>query len=869
MSKQIKLLITASAGTGKTYRLAQIYKAALQSGHPSYRIAATSYTNRAAAEIRSRLLEEGAPEEVADAPIETVHALFRRAIATAPFAAGVDPDFELIGPQTASAYFLEAARTEALLAGTELDRATEERLQDLFQQRVLARKLTPASETEIPLLDLYHRAERRYRDRIAVFFRSPSDLELDAYDLATDKKRVAGAKRVQARLARVLIDEAQDTSPLQHETIRRLFGHVVAVGDPKQAIYRFRQADPRAFEALASEAEKRDALRKTWRHGPNLASFLNAFVKDPKHGAWTEEAATEVVPAEPKKDEKPALILVEGPRVGDARFVEADLVARKIQKLHEEGIPYDEILVLVRQRNHADELMRALDARNIPYTAPTTTPIFERYPVRDLLALLHVLAGEPRYEEYATLITSSALGTGRLADIEKLNPEDPENSFANNFPELHAWVRSLREKAREGIIHALLDAIENPAPGHDAAFIEYLSSADLDAVLFTLAQVEQARTFAEAALIIERLRVYADENQDLKQARGKAVEIMTIHGAKGLQARVVFVYESARDLIYKLEKEPPPLIVDYKGRVTVRENPNYEVVRKVFLKEEKRELRRLLYVALSRAKERLYITAALNSNPRYHPAYSFLHMLGTLDDKGFTLDEKLKEHLRVIPIDAAKYRSPALPFKQDQDEDPLAPTSWLAPYPEPKPAVLSPSAAREEDEFEVSIEAADPEAAIAERNYALVLGTLVHAGIERGWDPDDPGFLETLRAERIFLALDTEDRERAAREIAVLLRSYREMLERGQIAPLGDQDHRELPFAYRDDDGQVWEGVIDRLVQVPDGTWWIEDFKTDHEVHPEHYALQMGVYKAAARAFLGVEPRARLVYLRHRRAIEV
>ena len=556
--KPIKLAITASAGTGKTTRIIALYEEALKAGFPAFRVAATSYTNRASAEIRQRLLaERPAATGLDDAPIGTLHSLFYRAIQVAPFQAGVDPDFFVVGPQFAAALFLEALRTEALLSGLELTPEIEARLSTLFQKRVLAPAFLAASAVEEPLVALYARAERRYRQRLGADRLAPSDLERVAFHLAHDPR---AKRRVQSRIPRLLVDEAQDTSPMQHQTIRQLFEGAIVVGDPKQAIYRFREADPDAFQALLDDAERVEVLDQTYRHGPHLARFLNAFVARHAGRAWPPIAAQPVRPNPERQDAPPTVLIVEADgeaKVEQARQVEARLVAEEIARLHAEGVPYSEIAVLVRTRHNARALFGALERQGVPYVAPSTTPLYHRAPVQDLLSLLHVLAGEPDVFHYAVVLTAPGWGRGRLADLERLDPEDPEASLRRHFPELYAWIQGIRDRLAEGPAAALYAALEKPAPGHEHAFLAHLDPADLDAVLYTLAQIERARDFAEAATILEQLRSHADEAADLGQTRGDAVEILTIHAAKGLQRRAVFVFDAGRTLTHKLRTDPP------------------------------------------------------------------------------------------------------------------------------------------------------------------------------------------------------------------------------------------------------------------------------------------------------------------------
>ena len=109
-----------------------------------------------------------------------------------------------------------------------------------------------------------------------------------------------------------------------------------------------------------------------------------------------------------------------------------------------------------------------------------------------------------------------------------------------------------------------------------------------------------------------------------------------------------------------------------------------------------------------------------------------------------------------------------------------------------------------------------------------------------------------------------EDRSRLLREVRLLLRNHRAML--GEALPpleAREEDHAELPLVLPLA-GTVWYGVLDRLYRVGE-RWYLEDYKTDREVHPERYRLQLALYWEAVRRAWGVVAEARLVYLRHRK----
>jgi ATP-dependent exoDNAse (exonuclease V) beta subunit len=121
--------------------------------------------------------------------------------------------------------------------------------------------------------------------------------------------------------------------------------------------------------------------------------------------------------------------------------------------------------------------------------------------------------------------------------------------------------------------------------------------------------------------------------------------------------------------------------------------------------------------------------------------------------------------------------------------------------------------------------------------------------------------MAALLLQEVAFPFSPEEREALLREVRLLLRRYRAMLG-GPLPPLEarEEDHAELPLVLPLGK-TVWYGVLDRLYRVG-GNWYLEDYKTDREVHPEVYRPQLALYREAVRRAWGVEAEARVVYLR-------
>jgi len=234
----------ASAGTGKTHALVEELKGLIQSGVPLRRIAALTFTRKAAEELRGRAkravlalsaedprLKE-AEREVHGALFTTIHGFMAEALRhTAPLL-GLDPDFALLDAFLAEALFLEEARS--LLYRKGLDGGLAGALLHLYRKRTLAETLHPLPGAE-GVFALYLEALEGYRRRLPAFL-SPSDLEALALRILENREAL---RRVVERFPHILLDEYQDTGPLQgrfFQGLKEAWGQAGGRGGP-QAVH--------------------------------------------------------------------------------------------------------------------------------------------------------------------------------------------------------------------------------------------------------------------------------------------------------------------------------------------------------------------------------------------------------------------------------------------------------------------------------------------------------------------------------------------------------------------------------------------------------------------------------------------------------
>ena len=494
--------------------------------------------------------------------------------------------------------------------------------------------------------------------------------------------------------------------------------------------------------------------------------------------------------------------------------------------------------VLVRSRASLPLLERAFRARGVPYVLRRGQSFFNRLEVRDLYHALRLalLEGPPGPEERRSLLAflrSPFVGLN-LGEVEEaLLREDPLPYLPQAVRDRVAWLRGLAGKRPLEALKALV---------RDEVFLSRLSPrarANLDALLL-LAGLER---FPDLEALLEwlRLRALDPEASELPEG-GEGVGLLTVHAAKGLEWPVVAVYDVARG-----EPGPAsPVLVGPEGEVAVAGTRAHRDLAQRLAQAQREEAVRLLYVALSRARDVLLVTGSRSG--RESPWAQALERLGLGPE---SQDPLVARH----PVPQG-WRPPR-PAPAARREGPPAPYAEHLLPPRPLPLVHSPSAHLKAEPKPLA-EALEGEAV---SGFARALGTLVHYALARDLDPEDGRAMRALLHQEVAFPFAEGEKERLLAEVRALLRRYRGMLGR-ELPALEEraEDYRELPLVLPLK-GTVWHGVLDRVYRVGD-RWYLDDYKTDREVRPEAYRLQLALYRRALLEAWGVRAEARLVYLR-------
>ena len=511
-------VITASAGTGKTTRLAQEYLERVVN-HPPHRLAAVTFTRRAAAELKGRIFRalrdgglegirlpralESRREELAarvlEAPLDTIHGFSELILRLAAPLMDLDPGLQVGDPGRIEGWFLEVARGVAIARGRVLTEDDESALLTLFKGRVLAEDFHPLGPESEELLNLMQEALEIHRRRTR-WLLHPGDAERLAAKLIENPDATA---RVAARLKAVLVDEYQDTNPMQQALFEGLDAagvEVVVVGDPKQSIFGFRNAVPEGFRRAIGKSAEVHYLDKSYRHPDKLARPLNAFTaREAELGTPGFDDARPVTGVASNKG-NPYFAIREirrsnGLSTEQARALEARLAAHILLHWTKQGTPLRKIMVLVTKRHYARPLQKELRELGLPYAVQGGTDLYQEPEVQELGHLLRfALAGfQAEPVSLAALLTGPFVGFAPGAVSELLKQKDPAAWIRARYPEAWKRIEGIRETFQDRPAGAALSQLVL-----ERGYLELLEEAIADSVVMALSRLARYEDPGEA-----------------------------------------------------------------------------------------------------------------------------------------------------------------------------------------------------------------------------------------------------------------------------------------------------------------------------------------------------------------------------------
>ncbi len=596
-------LILAGAGSGKTRvlttRLAWLIKNARVTPGG---VLAVTFTNKAAREMLTRL---GAmlPVNPRGMWIGTFHGLCNRMLRAHHRDAGLPQTFQILDSQDQ----LAAVKRLAKALDVDEDRFAPREVQYFINARkeegLRARDVTLSDETTRRFSDLYAAYDEQCQREGVVDF---AELLLRSYELLARNELLR--EHYQARFRHILVDEFQDTNKLQYRWLKLLAGRqaaVFAVGDDDQSIYAFRGANVGNMADFERDfrVQKVIRLEQNYRSHGNILDAANALIANNRKrlgkNLWT--AAGEGEPLRVFEAESDAL---------EARFI-----AQEVQALVADGARHADLAVLYRSNAQSRVLEHALFSAGISYRVYGGLRFFERAEVKHALAYLRLVASGDDDNAFLRVVNfpPRGLGARTLEQIQDAAKRGRTSLFAaieGKAGVFRALIEDLRREtaglplseAVERVVarSGLLEHYKNERDGADR--IENLKELVNAAAAFTEEErvLESDEEIDPLTAFLTHAALEAGEHQ---AGEGQdALQMMTVHSAKGLEFEAVFLTGLEEGL--------------FPHEQSVPERDGLE------------EERRLAYVAITRARKRLYLSFAqtrmLHGQTRYNLPSRFL-----------------------------------------------------------------------------------------------------------------------------------------------------------------------------------------------------------------------------------------------------
>ena len=591
------MLVLAGAGSGKTRTLTYRVAHLLSQGVRPSEILLLTFTNKAAKEMLHRV-QDLTGREPRQFWGGTFHSIGHRALRMFGESVGLPKTFTILDAEESEALLKQVVEAEDKLFFKD---KTNPRSGPLFSVLSLARN------TQSTLADTVEQHFPQYRDIAvalptfaAAYARRKREQNVCDYDdllelwLELLKRDTQVAEYFAHRFRHVLVDEYQDTNTLQSQIVDRIASHhcLMAVGDDAQCIYSWRGAD---FANIMTFPERHPGtvihrIETNYRSTPEILNLANGvLLAQPKGRHFDKELR-----ASRGHSHKPFLV-----QTMDERE-QADFVLKRLRSLTEdEGVSMSDIAVLYRSHFVALEVQLALSRAGVPYQITSGVKFFERQHIRDLVALIQFVFN-PRNEsawtriaillpkvgekgahkiyqaalEHAQLLQRDFLDVLSTDDVRSKVARDARDDWENFCVSLRQVAEAMRSQSPAAAIDLAIDGWYGDYL--KGAFADYAERLDELKALVGFAQRFEAMDDLLAQIVL----LNGETSDRNVEPEAEAVRLTTVHQAKGLEYAVVFVIGLADGT--------------FPGRRSIEAG-------------DVEEERRLFYVAVTRARDELYL----------------------------------------------------------------------------------------------------------------------------------------------------------------------------------------------------------------------------------------------------------------------
>lgn len=945
--------LKAGAGTGKTSvlvnRYLKIFSNLLEKGvspeEAVESILAVTFTNKAAGEMRERLEKElenmSLPRGVLSrkAYISTIDSFCTRLLRENGLEIGLEPNFRVINEIEAKILFCKVGK--ALLEEGKLPRVTIDQWLDEFLSRIyvyvqeirnkatfpsgLLHEISKVEDEEKKNLThliakIYGSYEKELKKRHYFDF---SGILLETLHLLESNRKIKDRYRKQFRY--VLVDEYQDTTPLQDKLLRQFSHNYFVVGDVKQSIYAFRGAEPENIEDFSEKSELNLSLTKNFRSFNQILKVVNKAL------------GTEIPDYEPISSEKEAEECGVEIFLAESQEEEAEFIAQRILELlgdyrlknpireedRERSLQLKDISVLLRAiRTPVGIYEEALRRHGIPFITTGGTGYYERPEIRDLVALLGAINNPFDDISLVRLLRSPIfrIKNSSLSSLASVFPEqeieDEEKMVRKRYPIYDGLGKldglDIEEEDKKALRNckAFLDRFFLKKSNYSLGELVYkvITQSNYLHYAQSLPPTERRRTLANIQKFFSLVGEFEERNifstledfiayvkevtqqgvveSEAKPGEENAVRIMSIHQAKGLEFPIVFL-ANVKDKTFPFVGGASPFYAyDEKSVISTREE------RKKKKKEIDMEEKRLLYVSLTRPREKLIISGTGNAQGELSPFMAYF-----LDEQREIKEEfsPLIENRRVKFLQEKEIREKEVypPSRKEKGIEALT-------LEEIKDIVFSsykslPSHEISLPSFTVTQLATFDQCPLRYK-YLYLFNLPPDPGLER--EKEEEMIEESTFGTVIHKTLEEyilSRKEGKEWKESKLMSKFRSLAKAHGIGDREIQNIYEkeakpilLKFLYNSEnrigkivrveepfhlfiEGCEIRGIIDRIDRPSGQGYHIIDYKTNRQKNEEPYVLPMMLYKWGAEKVLGYSPveKLSLYWLRHNQLVTI
>lgn len=583
------VLVSAGAGSGKTrlltYRIAYLIT---ECGVPAYKILAITFTNKAAGEMKDRISKVAPDGDMVT--VSTFHSFCARMLrAYASFIPGYKENFTIFSENDTAKIFKDIFKQ--LNIDDETTKCNyKHNLSTIKNDNMTIEEFVKIYSYDRDI-DVFAKFYRMYEDELkknnAMDF---DDLLINFYKLISTNSEIL--ESIQNKYTYFSVDEFQDTNKLQYDIVKLLASktrNILIVGDEDQSIYGWRGANIENIRNFTRDFPDVQIfkLQQNYRSSKKIIDKANLIIKNNKN-RLDKVLFTE-------NDEGSDVEYYQAPTETD----EADFVVRNIITQHNHGVPYNEMAILMRLNSLSRAFEEKLLAYNIPHVMYNGFKFFERQEIKNVLAYLTAIVNPDDNVSFARIINFPKRGIGDTS-IERLNEIAMKNhcslkDVVMNY-EMEMLPRALNEKLRD--LKSLLVTLEEKI--HELDMYEFFSDMlERTGILNSFDQdnEQEYERYLNINSLANSVREFAENNEGativdylesvtlssaMDSDDGSGVVIATVHGAKGLEFDTVFVV-GCEEKIFPITRDD---------------------------KDDLEEERRLMYVAVTRAKKDLFLTSS-------------------------------------------------------------------------------------------------------------------------------------------------------------------------------------------------------------------------------------------------------------------